>query len=220
MDRMVERIVDWDQASTALAMATMLYGLPRPVGDVDAIAVQPGLGENWRIIDAVEAWNESASAKRLLIAGLYDGETTKVLPTIENLSRPPFNLRRTEGVHIQASADHTRAQAEWLAKQVRENGVGSLALFVSPYHLLRAYCTVLKTFTKAGLRIPIVPMPVAVAPTAIVPETGVNAWEMSPGEKERIFKYQELGDVATLDELMDYLRWLCEQPIMANRLKC
>jgi hypothetical protein len=219
MDRLVQRVIEGDEASMLMSMATLLYGLPRPIDRVDAIAVLPGLGESWRIIDGVQAFNDNSSAQHLFIAGINDIEKTKVQPTLKNLSMPPFNLIRTENVHIQENAAHTKAQAEWLVEQVRANSVKSLALFVSPYHLLRAYCTVLKAFTKAGITIPLIPMPVAVNPATIIPETEVDAWTMSNGEKERIIKYQALDDVATHQELKDFMAWLCQQPILTPDLR-
>ena len=34
---------------------------------------------------------------------------------------------------------------------------------------------------------------------------------MSAGEAKRILKYQEKGDVVTLEELVEYLNWLWKQ---------
>jgi hypothetical protein len=219
MDRLVKRLVEADEASVLMSMATLLYGLPRPIDRVDAIAVFPGLGEDWRMIDTIQAWNENENARHLFIAGVYEGEKTKTQHTIEYLSQAPFNLKRKENVHIQQIAYNTKDQAEWLVEQIRKNNISSFALFISPYYLLRAYCTVLKTFMKADLQVPIIPVPVAVNPATIIPEIGVNAWEMVHGEKERIIKYQAFHDVATLDELKKYLAWLCEQSVISNNLK-
>lgn len=218
MDRLIERVVEGGEASDLVAMATLLYGLPRPAGKVDAVVVLPGLGEDWRLIDGIHAWNGSSLARHLMIAGIFDGEKTKVQPTVEYLSGKPFNLERAEGVLIQPHAHHTKEQAEWVVENVRKHGISSIALFVSPYHLLRAYCTVLKAFIKADHQVAIIPMPVAVSPSTQIPEVGVDAWTMSSGEVERIIKYQKLDDVATKDELKDYLAWLCSQPIMAAAL--
>lgn len=220
MDRLVDRVIDGTQLADVVAMATLLYGLPKPVDQADAIAVFPGLGENWRLIDGVRAWDDSKKARNLFITGIFRGEKTRVQPTVEYLSGDPFSMKRSEGVVIQDHAHHTKEQAEWLVEQIQSKKVQSVALFVSPYHLLRAYCTLLKAFMKSGHPlIPIIPMPVAVSPSALIPEVGVDAWKMAHGEVERIIKYQELGDVATVDELKGYLKWLCEQPIMNPLLK-
>lgn len=58
------------------------------------------------------------------------------------------------------------------------------------------------------MRIPIRPVPVAVAPDAPVPETGATGHELVPGEVRRILDHQDRGWVATTGELRDYLAWL------------
>ncbi|MGW0150842.1 hypothetical protein ACWDVU_35285 [Streptomyces sp. NPDC003333] len=120
-----------------------------------------------------------------------------------------LGLRRVEGVHVQAEpAPNTGRQAAWVADQVQARGIASLALTVSPYHLARVYLTVLKTFTRRGMRLPIIPLPVAVSPDTPVPETGATAYDLVPGEAKRILAYAEEGWVATPAELREYLRWL------------
>ena len=77
-----------------------------------------------------------------------------------------LGLRRIDGVHLQAEpAPNTALQAKWIVSQVRDHGITSLALAVSPYHLPRAYLTLLKAFNEVGVRLPIIPVPVAVART-------------------------------------------------------
>jgi len=195
-------------------MAMMLYGLPRPVEEVDAIAVMSGLGEHWRVTDAVRAWNNSPDVDHLLIAGANRDEKSFVEPTLENLARPPFNLTRTEGVHAQPHALHTPDQAEWLVGKFQDLDVESAALYVSPYHLFRAYGTVLKSMIKSDVRIPVIPMPVSVSPDTATPETGVMPWEAIDGEVRRISAYQEKGDVATFGELREYISWMWRQPLL------
>ncbi len=218
MDRQVERIVERDTGLMDICtMAMMLYALPRPAEGIDAIAVLPGLGETWRLVDAVNAWEASTSARNLIVVSTYRGEKTQLQPTIENLSQPPVSLRRHEGVRIQDHAHHTKEQTDWLVSQIAELGTTSLALYVSPFHLLRGYGTLLKSFAHANQPwIPMIPMPVTISPDTLIPETGVNAWDMVAGEIKRIEAYQEKGDVATYKELKEYLSWLWQQPIIAR----
>lgn len=199
-------------------MAMMLYSIPRSFENVDAIAVLPGLGESWRLIDAVNSWESAPTAKHFLVAGTYGEERTQVQPTVEYLSQPPINLRRLTGVQTQVDARHTKAQADWLVGKVAELNITSLALFVSPYHLLRGYCTTLRSFNQLGVnRVPMIPIPSAVSPITIIPEVGVDGWSMVQGEVERIIAYQQKGDVASCGELKEYLGWLWEQPILNNQ---
>jgi hypothetical protein len=211
------------EASEFGGMLMMLYGLPRPLDRVDAIAVMPGLGEHWRVSDAVSAWNKGAG-NHLLVSGINRNERTFTELTVENMSKPPINLERSNNVHTQVDADHTKHQAEWLTAQVDEHDVESMALYVSPYHILRAFRTVLKTREKTGApRIPIIPMPVAVSPDIAIPETAVNpamdpkdGWGMVAGELDRITTYAAKGDVATQAETQEYVSWLWQQPILAS----
>jgi hypothetical protein len=198
-------------------ISMFLYGMPRPVEDVDAIATISGLGEYWRPMAAIRAWETHEGASHLLIAGAHKDEATYIEPTPENLSRPPFNLTRHEGVHTQPHALHTPDQARWLVDKVTELEIPNMALYVSPYHLLRAYGTVLKTMIKRDAVIPMVPVPVSVSPSAVVPETGVSPWQAVHGELDRIEAYQVKGDVATNDELREYITWMWQQAPLASR---
>jgi hypothetical protein len=217
MERQVERVVERDESLDLCAMTMMLYSLPRPADRADAIAVLPGLGETWRLAQAVQAWESSIEARHLVVASTYHAERTQVQPSIENMSQPPVNLRRQEGVRIQDHAHHTREQADWIVKEVAELDISSMALYISPYHLLRGYCTLLQAFKRSDTPwIPIIPMPVVVSPDTIIPETGVDAWTMIPGETKRILEYQKKGDVATYQEFQEYLAWLWKQPILAK----
>jgi len=214
MERLIERAVDEDLTSRLVAMALMVYSLPRPVGDVDAILVLPGQGEDWRLTAAIKAWNTDLNVKYLLVAGSYSGEKTWFEPTLENLSVEPYNLTRREGVVIHPHAHHTKEQAAWISEIVRELDINSLALVVSPYHLLRAYLTILETLLASGQEVAMVPMPAPVAPHVPIPETGFTAWQLVSGEVARINKYQQMGDVATYEQLQAYLEWLWDHPIL------
>lgn len=203
MRKFVDRVTNKDECSE-IAMTMMLYSVPRI--DCDAIVVMPGLGETWRITDAIRSWEKNKTARFLLIAGYNRKEKTWVHLSLDTLKEQPFNLRRCQGVHIGVHAEHTRKQAEWIVRKVQNLEITSLALFVSPYHLLRAYCTVLKAM--GSQRIPIIPVPVTIPPDTIIPAVGVDGWEMVPGEVSRLTTYQDKGDVATFDELRAYLSWL------------
>jgi hypothetical protein len=199
----IGRVIDGE--ADIVAMAIVLYSVPSVLDNVNALAVMPGLGEFWRIKHAITVW-EKSTASHLLIAGHNHHEKFWRNLDIDTLTKPPFHLRRVGGVRVEARADHTKAQADWLVANIQELNITSLALFVSPYHLLRAYCTVLKAFYRLNVRpIPMIPMSVAISPDTLVPETETNAWGMIPGEVKRIIAYQEKGDVATLTELQQYI---------------
>lgn len=224
----IDRLVEASESTLLGSMAVMLYSVPQEAARrVDAIAVYPGLGEYWRVTSAVNAWDDSNSrARSLLVAGVfYDGETLDPLTggeasgpiTVERLQQEPTNLQRTDGVCIQQNARHTREQADWLIGRVSEKNTASVALHVSPYHLLRAYLTTVKAFARNGVDpVPIIPVPVRVAPSMVIPETGNTGWGSFPGEAARIERYQESGDIANHEQLRRYIDWLWEQPIVAE----
>jgi uncharacterized SAM-binding protein YcdF (DUF218 family) len=183
---------------------TMILSLPRP-GAVDALAVLSGQGEQWRLTHAIRLWEDSPAVGHLLVANGNPAESSYVELTVDYLRG--LGLRRVGGVRVQAQpAPNTGLQAAWIAEQVA-GGIGGLALVVSAYHLPRAYLTVLKALLDRGIRVPVLPVPVAVAPDAPVPETGADAYDLIPGEVQRILAYVKQGWVASPQQLRDYLRW-------------
>jgi len=187
---------------------TMILALPPAAADrVDALVVAIGQGEERRLTQAIRRWERNPRLRHLLVANGNPAEQTYREITLDYLRG--LGLRRTDGVRRQPEpAPNTGLQAGWIADQVRELGIGSLALTVSPYHLPRAYLTVLSELNRRGLRLPVIPAPVAVAPHEPIPETGATAYDLVPGEAKRILDYAAEGWVATPAELRRYLTWL------------
>lgn len=187
---------------------TVILTLPQSAADrVDALVVATGQGEEWRLTHAIRSWEANPRLRYLLVANGNPAEETYVRITLDYLRS--LGLRRIEGVHLQAEpAPNTGIQAAWIVTQVRARGITSLALTVSPYHLARAYLTVVKALTGSGIRLPVIPLPVAVPPDTPVPETGATAYDLVPGEIKRILNYMDRGWVATPEEVQQYLRWL------------
>lgn len=215
LDRMVPRVVEGDKNSQLFTMAHMIESVPTPVEKVDAIIVMPGLGEHVRLQAAANAWESpNAAAQYLIVAGTNDIEKTQPQPTLAFLQQKPVSLVRTEGVITQVSAEHTRDQTEWIVEQLAETEAKSAALFVTHWHLPRAYSTLVKSLLDRNVNVALFPVAVGTAPDAVVPETGKTVTVMSAGEAERIVKYQELGHVTTLPELAIYLSWLWKQSVV------
>ncbi|HLC94852.1 MAG TPA: hypothetical protein VJH89_00040 [Patescibacteria group bacterium] len=209
MDRILER-----NGSDIIAMTMMLYSLPRREASTESLLVFPGLGETWRLTQAIQCWDTVATAKYLLIAGHNQREKMWASLTLDTLTEPPFNLKRHKGVYVVSHAEHTKEQAQWVVEKIQELNISSLALFVSPYHLLRAYCTVLRMLIKHGIQIPMIPVPISIAPDTKIPEINASAWDMVQGEVERFSLYQEKDDVATYDEFKKYITWLWTQKLL------
>ncbi|WP_245675528.1 hypothetical protein [Micromonospora halophytica] len=185
-----------------------ILALPQSAaGHVDALVVPTGQGEQWRLTHAIRRWEANPGIRHLLVANGNPAEETYqpvTLPHVRGLG-----LRRVDGVHLQSEpAPNTGLQAAWIAGQVEALGITSLALAISPYHLPRVYLTVLKALSRGGIRIPLVPDPVPILPDTPAPETGATAYDLLPGEAERIVRYMDEGWVATLPELQRHLRWM------------
>jgi uncharacterized SAM-binding protein YcdF (DUF218 family) len=180
---------------------------PLAVSHLDALAVPIGQGEEWRLHHAIRVWESEPGIRFFLVANGNPAEATYADMTLNYLHR--LGLRRLDGVRVQQQpAPNTALQAAWIAERVLELGIRSFALTVSPYHLPRAYLTVLKALTERGIRIPMIPAPVHVPPHLKVPETGATAYDLLPGEMQRILMYTDNGWVATPEELRAYLVWL------------
>ncbi|NUT34724.1 MAG: hypothetical protein HOV79_16820 [Hamadaea sp.] len=178
-----------------------------PAARVEALAVFTGQGEQWRLSQAFDRWNTSTTLRLLLIA---DGNPAE--RTYEPLS-PAYlrdlGLRRTEGVVVQSEpAPNTGLQAAWTARCIQQRDVRSLALAVTPYHLPRAYLTLLAACTAASLRLPVLPLPTPVPAGTRMPETAATEAELLPGEIERILVYADRGWVADPAAFAEYLSWL------------
>jgi hypothetical protein len=205
MDRLEERT----RASNLFAVASWILSIPR-ITQVDALAVLQGLGENARILHAISLWeNRTGMMKNLLIAGQNSTERSFQRLTTKALQQAPFNLTRTHGIIIQEEAKNTKEQALWVSNQIVDLGLRSCALCAPPYHIVRAYLTVLKALSKPVI---LIPEPAPLMPRSLVPEVMIEADDMIAGECSRIEKYQEIGYIATLADLKKYLDWLWKQP--------
>lgn len=200
------------------AMAVALFTLPQTL-DVDAILVLPGMGEWERLRTAIAAWNANPRIRYLLVAGHTKTEDDYAALTVDYLVAH-FGLTRREGVIIEQHAWSTKDQSDWLVSLVQDAGLGitSLALCAPSYHLLRAYLTMLKAFSRFGVPfIPMVPMPVPVSPETVSPLGHAKFWDLMQGEFNRIPTYQKKGHVATLEELREYIdaMWRTFPPLIA-----
>lgn len=202
-----------------LSLAVFTLSLPQKLGlKVDALCTFTGQGEDVRIIQPAKMYWENPQTKNrfFLIPGHHKAERHWRDMTLGTLTKEPFNFKRLDGVTVTPPLVTTKDQAELIVAKIQELGVTSLGVISSPFHLLRAYLTVLGQMKIAGVRILVIPVPVYVSPHTLVPEQGVDAWELAQGEVERIFSYQEKGDLASYSDLKAYLRWLWEQPLLAG----
>lgn len=210
-----KRVEHQDSRSEIVSLDMGVLSMPRPIDRVEAFLAFPGEGESWRLTHPIDQWsNEKPSARFFLIAPHNTREMTSETLDLARLQHAPYNLRRLHGVHVCLHAEHSKEQTEWVSKKIEECHIRSVALFVTPYHLLRIYLTLLKSLIVHGQdkEVQMIPAPIPISLDEISPENSVAMWDLIPGEVNRIEKYQATGDAATLPELQTYLRWLWKNP--------
>lgn len=219
MDSASGRLVDSvDPRDEVVAMAMMAYNIPG-LQCCDSIAVFPGLGEKSRISHAIDMMNNDTSQFRfLLVAGLdKKRERTSEELTIQ-LLQDNYDLypHQASRVVSQIYANNAKHQADWTAISVKSYDIEGLALVVTPFHLLRAYLTLLKSLKNLKIQIPVIPVPAWKAPGHLIEEHAdqrMNAWQLVPGEVKRILEYGAKGDLLTYPEFVEYIDWLWELKI-------
>ena len=212
---MRDRIESPDKGSEMCSLFLGVLSIPRVVERVDGFLVLPGEGEHWRLTEAIYWWqSEKSSARSLLIAGHNTREKTSEILDLGRLQMKPYNLRRLEGVHLAIHAESTLDQMIWPCDKIKELDIKSIALFVSPYHQVRAYLTLLEALLARGYEVVLIPAPMLIPLDTVSPENGVDMWTLIPGEVSRIDRYQQEGCMVSLTKLKRYLGWLWQQPIL------
>lgn len=168
----------------------------------DAIVVFAGRGEDHRFISGLKLWKEGV-VKYLLVAGMNAEQNRRFGPyTKEGISRTAgLGTGEKDRLLVLEEARHTAHQAEWVLDMAHRQGLRTLILTTSAYHLPRAFLTVLKAMMKRGHWLKIIPMALH-APWKI----SLGELRYIPSEFKRIVEYQKKGDVATFPELVNYLR--------------
>lgn len=208
----IDRFVSGSLESSVLQAVVCILGLPRDV-PVEALVVVNGQGELIRTSQVVSEWNQGSSAKHLIITGAGIGEKTCRSFDMEDLVEN-FGLTRMDSVHAQGyPVPDTRQHAEWVVGQLEGLGVTSVAVYATLYHLPRVFLTLIRYLKNHGLdrQIAFYPRPIQCSPFASSPETGHTLFDLMPGEFARIIKYGSRGDIASLEELREYLDWLWGQ---------
>lgn len=205
-----------------ISISSSILSIPRSK-KVDAIVVPQGEYEPWRVAAAIKEWDlQSSEAKYLLIAGepLEDIDRIKFPINIdwplrlEILRKPPFNIKKEEGVIIKEGDENTLSQTRWVAEKIHKLDLKSFQLHVSPYHIVRWYLTFLKSAERLGHKFAVIPVPTPISMDTISPLSGLPMRDLLEKEVEKIEKYQSKGDAATLPELQKYLAWLWQQPCL------
>lgn len=203
-----------------MSLAVLSLTLPQIAPELDALCLFTGMGEDERAIQPIKRYWEATDSKNriLLVPGYNEKEKTWREFSMETLSRPPFDLKRTKDVHVEIHMGTTKDQAEWTVKKIQELSITSCGIVSTPFHLLRSYATTLAAMLRSGIKIPIFPVAIFIPPEKTVPEAGVPAWDLFQGEAERILKYQEKGDVISHEDFKKYIDWLWQEPILKKHI--
>lgn len=208
--------ISWKELNTLVSAATFVLNL-RLATSPDAIYVVPGRSEDHRIRYGVRLCNLTPECKHFLVAGSNPDHSKGGIPpafedTVEDLQTNfGLQLRRGLTIHLQGDTENAKTQADWLANTISKlPDVHSIWLVTAPYHLLRAYLTSLKSLINARemKTWSLFPVPTSASPFTLVPYDQTPATDLVLGECQRILDYQAKGDVATLEELYEYLAWL------------
>src|SRR3989344_8647371 len=217
----IQRLHERGDLGEMMSLVVFSLTLPQKLAyEVDALCTFTGQGEDIRVIQPARAyWEHKKTKNRIfLVPGYYENERTWKEMTEETLSKKPFKIRRTKGLLCSPRFTTTKDQAEWAVKKIDELAIQSCGVLSSPFHLVRAYTTMLACMDTAHVKIPIIPIPIYKAPNSVIPETGGEGWDMLEGEMERIRTYQKKGDIISYEKFREYIDWLSEQPIVKNAL--
>ncbi|MFA5967620.1 MAG: hypothetical protein WC805_03910 [Patescibacteria group bacterium] len=178
-----------------------------------AIALFPERREMPQFTLALDKFNHySTSINHLLVAGnRVDVQSYEAIWQIIS-----------EGVHrthpfyghfeIQKGSENVKEQADWIAGQISARKIKHTFLITSQWHMPRVFLTLSKSLIINGMGQTTIIEPVAAPVDWFAPIPGGDG--TSPNdevfkEMRRIADYQKKGHVATLEELRDYVHFIC-----------
>ncbi|MBI5038016.1 MAG: hypothetical protein HZC01_04940 [Candidatus Kerfeldbacteria bacterium] len=191
----------------------------RFISQADTLIVFPGFGGPGMMGNAITLFHENANFKRLIVGGIHpklidDNVGTYALLHPEVLARDPYSFVPPTQVFTQVCAEHTKDQANWIARQCFEQSVTSAVLIAAPFHLTRAYLTTLSSLHNVGCTdddLLLIPHAASAPMTKVFPDFGLSQWILLAGELRRIRAYQEKGDIIPDKTIKEYLTWLEQQ---------
>lgn len=203
----MKRVMSMNQDAGLVAMALMISNIPNTTNfQPEALVTLPGMGEKHRVDLVLDLWDNKnySSARALLIPGASE----KIDDNFSDRAKQ-YTSGDYEDIYNSPYAANTLEQMSWIMAKTEELDIDSIILYAPAYHLIRAYLTLIKSMLKVGRFIAVVPQALVVSPYNPVPlANNTPAWQLIPSEVARIIAYQKKGDVASIDELVDYLAFL------------
>jgi uncharacterized SAM-binding protein YcdF (DUF218 family) len=112
-----------------------------------------------------------------------------------------------EAIILEERSQHTRDQAVEIMKLAKEHGWKSIIIVASHYHQFRAFLTFLKAMREANLELRLINAPARDLHWWEVTGRGLRIDNLAV-ELQKIDKYRdELGNVASYEEGIEYLQW-------------
>jgi len=184
-----------------------------PPAEKTAILILPGPRDHsYREEQGIRIWKKNKLAKYLLVAGTNESPAI----TIEDIRGLCGVSTGFSNLFFCRKAKNTKEQMEW-ALSMLENYIPTtvehIIVSTAAYHAPRCFLTFLASVTAKDKRLIISCLPVynpekpdtdyfGLARTG---NTGIE------GELKRIIEYQKNGDVASLDDYLNYLKWRLAQ---------
>ena len=112
------------------------------------------------------------------------------------------------------NAKNSKELADFSLKIARDNGLHNLILTLSPYYIPRAYMTFVASILaqEDPVQTKLYSVPSKDLPwDGFVPDEPKTRYQQIPPEISRIHTYQPKGDVATKEQLQQYISWLKAQ---------
>lgn len=189
--------------------------------EVEAFAPLSGQDDLERFTYPISLYNRRGTRYLIVARALHD-ETNFHPLDIPGLRRH-CGLKRTTGVISTICCNNTADQLQWVMMRCNQLQVEGLAIFTSPYHILRSLGTAIKAMETLGMpRIPILPISVGEldkpVPEMVRKGMPVTGADMVPNEIERFFRYSKARldadgnivppDVASIEEIKSFLKWM------------
>ncbi|MGC9605530.1 MAG: YdcF family protein [Minisyncoccia bacterium] len=181
----------------------LLSNLPLKKGE--AIFLLEGDGYN-RVAHAAKLYKQGHAPKIVITGGAVKREYGSYPASELEIELLKLGIPKAD-IMLEETAAHTRAEADRAMEIARENGWKIILVATSAHHQYRAFLTFLKAMHAADMDIMIIN-----APARDLPWFSLNPWgkraDLLAEEMERIFAYQEKGDVAGFSEGIRYLERL------------
>lgn len=212
MDRYIDRVIPATEADELVALAAMLYGFPtrQYMHRMDSLAVFPGYVD-LSVEEAAAVFVHHERLKHFYVCGVHPNTPYHTPFTKERLGNAPFRVPINRSIVTQLNALHTRDQTEWLVSEIQSRGDRMVAVMVYPFHLLRAFSTLVHTIqTRNHYDTMVFPIPTPIDPRRTFPEINADAWELMPGEIRRIHCYRTHNWVASFERMQAYIKKMWE----------